>query len=204
MKRGRDQAPGAPDEDGRSSARGGVREKNAVFERLYDTLRSLSFRYALRTLDRDGADAIAAEVGLRLWRAWMQAPEQFADPVAAEGWTVTTTRRVMIDETRKKSARREVAHNLDSIDGSRNSWADPATAAEMNVLYAAIDARLYEMPDERRNAFMRVCEQGQTYVTVGAERGLTPQAVGRQVRIALREMSDALEPLGYQTGRDDR
>jgi RNA polymerase sigma-70 factor (ECF subfamily) len=147
------------------------------------------YRFALRSLGDAGlAEEAVQETFLRAW----QAAERFDETLGSlRTWLFAIVRNVVIDQSRARSVRPELA--------SANQGTDTAVDDDIDRVLAAwqVEEALQKIGDEHRVALVEVHYKGRAYAEVAVDLGVPVGTVKSRVFYALKAMRLALEELGW-------
>jgi RNA polymerase sigma-70 factor (ECF subfamily) len=148
------------------------------------------YRFALRSLgDRGLAEEAVQETFVRAW----QAADRFDDSLGSlRTWLFAIIRNVVIDLSRARSVRPQVAAPRD----------EPVTIVlddEIDTVLVAwqVEEALQKLSDEHRDALIEVHYKGRPYGDVAHERRVPVGTMKSRVYYALKAMRLALEELGW-------
>jgi RNA polymerase sigma-70 factor, ECF subfamily len=150
------------------------------------------YRFALRSLGDSGlAEEAVQETFVRAW----QAAERFDETLGSlRTWLFAIVRNVVIDQSRARAVRPELA------SGASQSSSEHATVADDidRVLVAwQVEEALRMIGDEHRVVLVEVHYKGRAYGEVAADLGVPVGTVKSRVFYALKAMRLALEELGW-------
>ena len=178
---------------------GGPLELGPEFDRQFQLVVGRAYVIAGYAVEPDVADDVAQEVGVAFWKAWLAKPGGFSNAYALERWIGKAVRTHLMDRVRAKAREqdRDLEHEERRYKGSR-AWANPDTALEIREGEAVVAAATASLPKGRREVHLRVRDDGASYAEVGAERGISVDAVKYHVVAAHTALGNALRPyLGY-------
>jgi RNA polymerase sigma-70 factor (ECF subfamily) len=147
------------------------------------------YRFALRSLSDAGlAEEAVQETFLRAW----QAAERFDETLGSlRTWLFAIVRNVVIDLSRARSVRPELASAAQGTDTSVDDDIDRVLAAWQ------VEEALRKIGDEHRVALVEVHYKGRAYAEVAVDLGVPVGTVKSRVFYALKAMRLALEELGW-------
>jgi RNA polymerase sigma-70 factor (ECF subfamily) len=153
------------------------------FSALYAKYAADVFRFAMYLSgDRDEAEDITSETFVRAWTA--------PGPIAmatVKGYLLTIARNLFLQERRKRSR----AVPLD--DNIRDPRPGPEGETEKRSEYAAIMARLQQLPELDRAALLMSAFEGMPYAEIARALGISLAAVKMKIhrsRLALSRLEE--------------
>jgi RNA polymerase sigma-70 factor (ECF subfamily) len=150
------------------------------------------YRFALRSLGDAGlAEEAVQETFLRAW----QAAERFDETLGSlRTWLFAIVRNVVIDLSRARAVRPELA----SIVSQTNTTDTPGADDIDRILVAwQVEEALRMIGEEHRVAIVEVHYKGRSYGDVAVDLGVPVGTVKSRVFYALKAMRLALEELGW-------
>ncbi len=175
------------------------RQDRQAFETLYDRYNRLVFSTAYRVLqDAQGAEDIAQEVFVRLWKNPDRYDEQRGRFL---GWLLSVTRNRSIDEVRSRKRRplseSQVGNPEDTGSLADETPSEPARSAmelaEMTDQREMVRRALAELPEEQRVAIELAYYKGLTQVEIADELDAPLGTVKTRVRLGMQKLRVALE-----------
>jgi RNA polymerase sigma-70 factor (ECF subfamily) len=147
------------------------------------------YRFARRSLGDAGlAEEAVQETFLRAW----QAAERFDETLGSlRTWLFAIIRNVVIDLSRARAVRPELAGNATARDHAVDDDIDRVLAAWQ------VEEALRLIGDEHRVALVEVHYKGRSYAEVAGDLGVPVGTVKSRVFYALKAMRLALEELGW-------
>lgn len=197
VRRGKADGKGDGDGDGkveRARILERRRANSAEFERLYRVVTNRAYRTALLGTDRHTAQDVAQDVGVAFLRLWSRSPSAFPNNRAVEAWAVKTARTRLVDRVRADESRSERDYEFAAFrEEVREEWEDDEAAETLREkLDAVVREALDGMPKQRREIVLAVREEGATYETVAADRGVSLDGVKYHVTRALKDLREAV------------
>lgn len=178
---------------------GGPLELGPEFDRQFQVVVARAYVIAGYAVEPDVADDVAQEVGLAFWKAWLAEPTRVRSKRTLESWIGKAVRTHLMDRARAKvrEEERDLEHEERRYKGS-HAWANPDTALSLREHEAIVAGATAGLPKGRREVYLRVRDDGASYLDVAAERGITRDAVKYHVVAAQTTIRDALHRyLGY-------
>lgn len=132
---------------------------------LYDAYVNAVFSVALHVLgNQQDAEEVTQDVFLRIWHK----AEQY-DPQRGRflTWLLTITRRLAIDQVRRKQRVVEVPDPV-SLDAHEQLWDQVVAKDEMTDLQRSLLSALQELPGDYRDAILLAYFRGMTHVEIAA------------------------------------
>jgi RNA polymerase sigma-70 factor (ECF subfamily) len=150
------------------------------------------YRFALRSLGDAGlAEEAVQETFLRAW----QAAERFDETLGSlRTWLFAIVRNVVIDLSRARAVRPELA----SVVSQANTTDAPGADDIDRILMAwQVEEALRMIGEEHRVAIVEVHYKSRSYADVAVDLGVPVGTVKSRVFYALKAMRLALEELGW-------
>jgi RNA polymerase sigma-70 factor (ECF subfamily) len=148
------------------------------------------YRFALRSLGDGGlAEEAVQETFLRAW----QAAERFDEALGSlRTWLFAIIRNVVIDLSRARSVRPELASPVAQEQ-------EPPVEDDVDAVLASwqVEEALRKIGEEHRVALVEVHYKGRAYAEVAVDLGVPVGTVKSRVFYALKAMRLALEELGW-------
>lgn len=150
------------------------------------------FGFALRALRDPGlAEEAVQETFLRAWRA----ADRFDPEIAPlRAWLYSIIRNVVVDLTRARASRPQLAHGADVVD-LREPDGDPFDRA---LVAWQVEEALRKLGEDHRRVLIETYYRARPYAEVAAELGIPEGTVKSRVYYALRALRLTLEEMGWQ------
>jgi len=184
--------PMGPDQDLELMRRVAADDEAAI-AKLYDRFGPLVYRMAYQTMpDRAEAEDVVQEVFVRLWSTAGRFDPKRAALVT---WVMLLARRLMVDRLRRMQARIRPGVLDDEV--ARPASSPVASAGvEQEERFAALLAKIEELPDLQKTVVKRAYLGGQTLKQIGIELdvpiGTIKSALSRAL-VRLREWNSGEE-----------
>jgi RNA polymerase sigma factor (sigma-70 family) len=175
---------------------GVTHDSDREFEDLFRTV----VAHATTVAEIHGAGDDAADVGQRVgvefWNAWKQRPGAFRGGLhAMRGWIEIATRRNILDVREADASR--TARERDAggdVHPPARTWMQPHDTLEAGELQRVIAEALARMPRVRRDTWLCVREQGESYDALAKRRGISRNAVKQILLAANADLRAAIAP----------
>jgi RNA polymerase sigma-70 factor (ECF subfamily) len=138
-------------------------------------------------VDKDSAEDLAQETYLRIFRAL----PDFRRESSARTWLLSITRRVCMDELRRRIRRRRRETLVPEFSAEFDTELPGPPAADDDQ--AEIRELLTQLPEDRRSAFVLTQILGLSYAEAGDICGCPPGTIGSRVARARGDLIQALE-----------
>lgn len=177
-----------------------------AYEALVRRHLDLVVRHARRYVgDRAGAEDVAQEVFLRLYRS----RDRFREPSNFAGWLVTITGRIALNELRTRRRKRWVPRSTLEAEEPGSEWRPgsdaeepPEAALEREERIAAVHRALARLPENQRQAILLQKFEGWDLARIGETMGMSVPAVKSLLHRARRALEGMLaQALGEETRR---
>jgi RNA polymerase sigma-70 factor (ECF subfamily) len=147
------------------------------------------YRFALRSLGDSGlAEEAVQETFLRAW----QAADRFDEALGSlRTWLFAIVRNVVIDLSRARAVRPELAAGDDGTELAIDDEIDRVLSAWQ------VEEALRKIGEEHRVALIEVHYKGRAYADVATDLGVPVGTIKSRVFYALKAMRLALEELGW-------
>jgi len=152
---------------------------------LYDAHVDAVFSVALHVLgNQQDAEEVTQDVFLRIWHK----AEQY-DPQRGRflTWLLTITRRLAIDQVRRKQRVAEVPNPV-SLDAHEQLWDQVVAQEEMTDLQRNLLSALQELPGEYREVILLAYFRGMTHVEIAAFLGRPLGTVKTHIRQGMEKL----------------
>lgn len=168
----------------------------AAFETLYRRHNDSLFRYLLRlSLNRDTAEDVFQEV----WGNIIKSRRRYRPTAKFATYLYKVAHNCFIDYVRRNN-RHRVNSGIDP-DCSPDPGDAPDLIVDKRNARKRLDAALWTLPDEQRDAFLLHAEAGLTIDTIASVTGTNRETVKSRLRYANRKLKAAFAEPDQQTGR---
>lgn len=170
-----------------------ARGDQAAIGEVYDRFHRACYAFALRMVGGQGeAEEVVQDAFVRAWR---NAAAYDPAKASVQGWLLSITRNLCIDELRRRRRRAAETPGLDDI-------AEPAARdrtdleAERTLLREDVRAALGSLSPEQRSAIELVYFHGLTSHEVGQALNVPAPTVRSRLRLGLLKLGAALQERG--------
>ncbi len=169
--------------------------QEAVAE-MYDRFHRPCYSFAVRMVGGQGeAEEVTQEVFVRAWRS---ARNYDASKASVQGWLLSITRNLCIDELRRRRRRAAESAGLENVP-------EPTAAertdveAERLMLRDEVRAALQSLSPEQRSAIELVYFHGLTSQEVGEALNVPAPTVRSRLRLGLLKLAGVLQEKGVMS-----
>jgi RNA polymerase sigma-70 factor (ECF subfamily) len=171
-------------------------DQDALAE-LYDRFHRPCYSFAVRMVGSEGeAEEVIQETFVRAWR---HAARYEQERASVQGWLLSITRNLCIDELRR---RRRRASEFSGLDDAPEPPAPDRTdiEAERSILREEVRGALRSLPPEQRSAIELVYFHGLTSQEVGDALHVPAPTVRSRLRLGLLKLAAVLQEKGVMSG----
>ena len=164
----------------------------AAFETLYTRHRSVLYRFILR---QTGNASMAEELYQDVWMNIIRARQKFRPIATFRTYIFQVTRNRIIDHYRRNARSPMVAMTLEATDVEDPGMKRPETLLDEQRSADYLRARVGELPEEQREAFLLHHEAGLTLAEIAHITDTGTETVKSRLRYAMGKLREAMEGL---------
>lgn len=159
-----------------------------AFAELYEIVSPRLYRLCLSLCGEVDAEELLQEVFLKMHRA----RASFVELGGVTAWACAIARTTHLDRVRYTRRRPETSMDHSFLDMRAANSLDPESLATAGALSAAIAARIEQLSDNLRIAFLTVKVKGMSYADASAALDISVDAVKQRVSRACVELKTVL------------
>lgn len=166
-----------------------------AMEELYDRYGKMVYGFAYKSVsDKYAAEEITQDVFTKVWKN-----ASAYDPAQAKlaTWLLTITRRIAIDQFRRKERRPQAAPTIDDVLVLfHDTSLGPDGLAEVQAVREVVSEAMKSLPSDQRIPIERMYYQGLTQREIAEQLDVPIGTVKSRIRLGLARLRDKLSSVG--------